>query len=63
MVMVFIRGIARATGLGHEHTFYLLRTPAWRGGGGLLSRHHLLSDAVVSDRVPRAHRRLFHGSP
>ena len=34
---------------------------AGRGRGRLLSRHHLLPDALVSGSVPGAHRRLLHG--
>ena len=34
---------------------------ARRGRSRLLSRHHLLSDAVVPGGLSRAHRRLFHG--
>ena len=59
--MAFIPDIARATGLGNEYSFYLVRVLLGVGRGRLLPRHHLLSDAVVSGGLSRPHRRLLHG--
>src|SRR3977135_3957143 len=59
--MAFIPAIAGATGLGNENTFYLLRVLLGVAEAGLLSRHYILSDLVVSGGIPGARRRLLHG--
>ena len=55
--MAFIPIARRA----RRRAFYSRPRAARRRRGGLLPRHHFLSDTVVPRRLPRAHRRLLHG--
>jgi len=60
----FIPQISGATGLSNESVFYTLRLVLGACEGRILPRHHLLSDPVVSCRLPRPRHQPVHaGDP